>query len=511
MTATLAPAEGESPAPAATDRNLDALRPPPLHDRLAGWLWPLAITVIAGVLRFYRITVPPAFVKGKPSYTFDEVYYTVDAHSLLQFGVERGANCKGPGLAVHPPLGKWMMAVGEWMFGYVDCAGHEHGNAALGWRFSAAVFGTLAVLILARTARRMFRSTVLGCLAGLLLALDGMALVQSRTGLLDIFVMFWVVAGMGALVRDRDWMRERLADGLPVGFWRPWQLIAGVCLGGALATKWTGLYVIVALSAVAIAWDIGARRSIGAPHPVRAALRRDGGGWLTAWIVVPVAVYTASFTGWFVTHYGYLRNDYGKGIYNTWRAWWHWHQWAYNFHEHLDTRHPYQSDSPFQWLVQGRPTLLAYTSTPKGAACTSVNGCSSTVLDLGNVAIWWVALLAVLGCIWLWFARRDWRAAFVLVGVAADILPWLPYPARTKFSFYALPMLPFLILAICLMAGLVLGQRTDPESRRLWGALSVAGYAVLVIAAFIYFYPVWTYVRIPYNSWHARIWFPGWF
>ena len=52
------------------------------------------------------------------------------------------------------------MAVGEWMFGYIDCDGHPHGNPALGWRFSAAVFGTLAVLILARTARRMFRSTL---------------------------------------------------------------------------------------------------------------------------------------------------------------------------------------------------------------------------------------------------------------------------------------------------------------------------------------------------------------
>ena len=507
MTATLAP----PPAPAVPDRASEALRPPPLHDRLAGWLWPLAITVLAGVLRFYRITSPAAIVKGKPSYTFDEVYYTVDAHSLLQFGVEKGEHCVGPGLAVHPPLGKWLMAIGEWMFGYIDCAGHPHGNPALGWRFSAAVFGTLAVLILARTARRMFRSTLLGCLAGLLLALDGMELVHSRTGLLDIFLMFWVVAALGAVVRDRDWGRQRLADGGKLGFWRPWRLVAGVCLGAALATKWSGLYVVVALSAIVLAWDIGARRSAGAAHPVRRTARRDLAGWLANFVAVPVVVYTASFTGWFVTHSGYLRNDYGKGIYNTWRAWWHWHQWAYNFHEHLSTRHPYQSDSPFQWLIQGRPTLLAYTSTPRGPLCHSVTGCSSTVLDLGSPAIWWPAILALLGCGWLWLARRDWRAALVLVGVAADILPWLPYPSRTKFDFYALPMLPFLILGLCAMAGLALGQRTDPERRRLWGALTVGGYAMLVIVAFWYFYPIWTDARISYDSWHAHIWFPGWF
>jgi dolichyl-phosphate-mannose-protein mannosyltransferase len=224
-----------------------------------------------------------------------------------------------------------------------------------------------------------------------------------------------------------------------------------------------------------------------------------------------MVVYTASFAGWFATHYGYKRNDYGKGVYNTWRAWWHWHQWAYDFHTTLDTRHPYQSDSPFQWLLQGRPTLFAYTSTGHGAKCSALNGCSQTVLDLGSPAIWWPAILAVLVCVWLWVGRRDWRAALILVGVAADIVPWLPYPSRTKFDFYALPMLPFLILALCAVAGLAIGQRTDSEVRRLVGAGAVALYAMLVIVCFWYFYPIWTYVKIPYNSWSDRIWFPGWF
>ena len=507
MTATLAP-----PQAAAIPRGPgEALRPAPMTDRLYGWLGPLLITVLAGVLRFYRITQPPAVVNGKVTFTFDEVYYTTDAHSLLQFGVERGEHCVGPGLAVHPPLGKWMMAVGEWMFGYIDCAGKPHGDPALGWRFSAAVVGTLAILIFARTVRRMFRSTLIGCLAGLLLSLDGMELVQSRIGLLDIFLMFWIVAALACVIRDRDWGRERLADGLTLSFWRPWRLYAGLCLGGALATKWTGLYVAIALSAVVLAWDTGARRSAGNLRPVRASLRRDGAGWLANFIVVPAMVYTASFAGWFATHYGYMRGDYGKGAYNTWRAWWHWHEWVYTFASTLTKRHPYQSNSPFQWLVQGRPTLFAYTSTPHGKLCAAANGCSSTVLDLGNPAIWWPAILALLGCIWLWVARRDWRAALVLVGVAADILPWLPYPLRTKFNFYALPMLPFLIIGLCLMAGLILGHRDDGEVRRLTGAISVGLYALLVVIAFWWFFPIWTDVRIPYNEWNARIWFPGWF
>ena len=63
--------------------------------------------------------------------------------------------------------------------------------------------------MLVRIARRMFRSTVLGCAAGLLMALDGLHFVLSRTALLDIFLMLFVLAAFGALVLDRDARRRR--------------------------------------------------------------------------------------------------------------------------------------------------------------------------------------------------------------------------------------------------------------------------------------------------------------
>ena len=55
----------------------------------------------------------------------------------------------------------------------------------------------------------MFGSIVLGCAAGLLMAFDGMHFVLSRTALLDIFLMFFVLAAFGALVLDRDQRRPR--------------------------------------------------------------------------------------------------------------------------------------------------------------------------------------------------------------------------------------------------------------------------------------------------------------
>ena len=115
--------------------------------------------------------------------------------------------CSGTGCGeyvVQPPLGKLLMAVGEWLFGLTT----------LGWRVAPALIGTLAVLVMCRVARRLTRSTLLGCTAGLLLSLDGLEFVLSRTGILDIFLMFFVLAAFGALVVDRDVSRGRLAEAM---------------------------------------------------------------------------------------------------------------------------------------------------------------------------------------------------------------------------------------------------------------------------------------------------------
>ena len=181
--------------------------------RWSAWGGPLLVALFAGVLRFRQLGSPRAVI-------FDETYYAKDAWSLLQYGYEgtwpKNANdaiLQSPpsvplspeaSYVVHPPVGKWMIAAGEWLFGLNP----------FGWRFMAALLGTLSVLMLCRIGRRLFRSTALGCLAGLLLAVDGLHFVMSRAALLDVVLMFWVLAAFGCLLVDRDRTRARLADAL---------------------------------------------------------------------------------------------------------------------------------------------------------------------------------------------------------------------------------------------------------------------------------------------------------
>lgn len=531
---------------------------------LLGWLTTGSIALLAGILRFWNITQPRGFY-------FDEVYYTKDAWGLLTAGYEiNSTTCSGGAYVVHPPFGKWLMAASEGIFGYTDCAGVAHGSPELGWRFSSALFGTLAVLVLARAARRMFRSTVLGCFAGLLLAMDGLEFVQSRIGILDIFLMTGIVVALACLLLDRDDGRTRLANRLlpasaadlprpatatrtvdtpsttdvtsttsgdgagdgdtarqpaaesggrqerlrelygPRLGLRPWRLAAGVALGLSLGVKWSALYSIIGLSALAIAWDIGARRTGGARRPVLGALRRDLPLWLTGFVLVPILVFLATWTGWFVTDGGYYRTYYGDGFVQAWHAWWKYQMAVLKFHEGLDQGHA-SASHPMSWLVLGRPVAYYYSGPRFGTeGCAAQAGCSREVLALGNPAVWWGGTACLVAMLVWWVSRRDWRGALVLVGFGSAFLPWLLFPNRTMFFFYALPSLPFLVLGITAVAGLVLGPRDASDARRLAGALVVGVYTIIVVLLFAYFYPILAAQVIPYSSWRARMWLPGW-
>ena len=300
---------------------VDRLRVPMPADRITGWVVTLAITAIAFVIRLVNLGYPNKLV-------FDETYYAKDAYSLLQHGYERewkpDANAKivagnldvmqdTASFIVHPPVGKWLIAGGEQLFGM----------NSFGWRFAALVFGSLLILVTIRLVRRVSRSTLIGGLAGLLLTFDGLAFMMSRTALLDIFLAFFVVAAVSCLAADRDWFRNRLADHLerpgcptcggrfgPALVIRPWRIAAGLCFGLAVGTKWNALYVLAAFALLSLAWDVGARRLAGAGGRANHGILRDGIPAFVSLVVLAGAVYVVTWAGWFATSGGY---DAGLG------------------------------------------------------------------------------------------------------------------------------------------------------------------------------------------------------
>lgn len=499
---------------------------------------PLLVMLLASLTRLVGLGQPDELI-------FDETYYVKDAYTLMNLGYEGAwpadANTSfnagltdiysaAPSFIAHPPIGKWIIAMGLAVFGA--------GNS-FGWRIGVAICGILLVLVTMLIAHLLFRSTLLTVIAGGLLAIDGNAIVMSRVALLDTILALMALVGVLFVLLDRAYVRRRI-DGWvtargdaphdqqsgPLLLWRPWLLAASVTFGLASGVKWNGVYFLAAFAVYALVADLLARRAAGIPSWWRAILTQ---GPLTFLLTIPLAaaVYVASWTGWFVTQGGYYRqwiqNEGGVAwngalawVPTTFQNWWHYQATMYAYHVGESTPHNYQAN-PLTWLLLVRPTSMFYREYENGAS-------AATILDVANPLIWWAssaaAIFLLVRIIVVLVKRRTapdsvagvsvWREAFVLVGVGAGYLPWLMYLNRTVFQFYTIAFEPYLILGLTLTIGLLLGSARDPAPRRTAAVRVVGIFLGVCLVLSVYFWPAWTGLETPKWFVLSHFWFRTW-
>lgn len=498
----------------------------------------LAAVAIAGVVRLWDL--------GRPAdRVFDEIYYSKDACVYLgrapsDCGIRSDderywIDTRGETSWVHPPLGKWVIAAGE----------ATGGADAFGWRLSSAVVGTASVAIVAVIAQLLFGSPLWTFLAGLLLATEHLHFVQSRTAMLDIFLAFWVVLAFLFLLLDRRWIERRAparaptapdrpdvaspspappdrpdaatATRPPAPLWRPWRLASGIALGAAVATKWSGLSAVAAAALLALLWERSRRRGGGGTsRPLLGAVREESFGIVVAFLLVPIAVYLVSYSGWFV------EQGASPG------AWWRLQADMAEYHLNLETVdaetgdaiHPYLSDA-WTWLVMRRPVAYYYREV-------GPEKLRAEIVGIGNPAIFWTSLVAIPYLAVAWWRRRDWHAGFVLVPIVGQYGPWF-LASRPLFFFYMTPIVPFLVLGLVYGLRRLSAYRVRLEDRLADGTVLVTmsrhrpfqpvviALVVLSVGLFAWFWPVLTGQPIPPSAsilegggWRERIWFDSW-
>lgn len=567
------------PVPPARVRARNPIARLPLSKKAIGWLAPLGLTVLALVLRLIHLGDPRRFA-------FDETYYAKDAWSLLNNGFVQtyledadgkpktdidadilsghttGIWTGEPSLAVHPDVGKWLIAGGEHLFGMDP----------FGWRIASAIAGALMVLVMCRLVRRMTGSTLLGCVAGALLMLDGLHFVLSRLALLDIFLALFLLCAIACLVADRDWHRARLAAlepeppaGIahrgrpgwgPLILFRPWLLAAGICFGLAIGTKWTALYPLAAFGILCWLWSAGARRGLGISRPVLKGAIVDGIPAFLHLVVVGLLVYIATWGGWLAhadeyeehlssTQYrqytgeGHCAEDDdsfvatnldpdrrwptaeepdASGPAEAWqslRSLWYYHQDVYTFHTHfLNCSEHFYESQPAGWLLVNRPVGVAVTNdiSPDTPGCDAApdSDCIRQVLLIGTPVLWWGGCLALLFAAAMWIGARDWRYGVAVAGTLSTWLPWMLYDDRPIFLFYAVAILPFVVIAITLAIGALIGPSRDPSPRRTVGVVISGAFFILVLLNFAWFWPIFTNQMITHTEWLDRVWFSRW-
>ncbi|MSZ53770.1 MAG: phospholipid carrier-dependent glycosyltransferase [Actinobacteria bacterium] len=409
------------------------------------------ITLFSLFLRLWNLNKPKGFI-------FDEVYYAKNANSLITHGVELNSANQSE-FVVHPPLGKWLIGIGIKLFG----------NNEFGWRISAAVFGTLSILLIYLIAQRLFNSYLLSNIAAGLMALDGLNLVMSRVALLDIFLMFFILLATYLFMRNQYWL-------------------TGIALGMATGIKWSGAYLIPIFLILSVNF-------------VRTGLIRQALMRISQFIIIPIFTYLITWSGWLFTSNGWDRNWAATQpkafLPDVIRNLWHYHSEILNFHTGLDDTHSY-SANPWSWLILGRPTSFFY-ETPKKCGATS---CSQEILAIGTPLLWWSAVIALVVVIGYWLSKREPITTLIITGLAATYLPWFFFQSRTMFYFYAVSVSPFLILALVFLISKLIEAGVD----RGWIYLFIS----VIFLNFIYFLPIWVGIEIPYSQWLNRMWLPSW-
>lgn len=495
--------------------------------RLWHWGVPAVVLVVASVTRLWNLGAPRALV-------FDETFYVKDAWTLWNLGYEAQWSAEAdtlfaagntdifttdPSFVVHPPLGKWLIALGMAAFGPEN---------PVGWRISTAVVGILAVVLIMLIAKRLLGSTLLAGIAGGLMAIDGNAIVMSRVALLDNFVMFFVLLGFGALLLDREWSIHRLTAKVrerpdstwgPVLLWRPWLFAMGLALGLAAAVKWNGLYFLAFFALYSVLSDALLRRRLGVPFWLSGALLKQAPVSFVLSVPIALVAYLSTWVRWFQTEGGYYR-QWATEPGNAWtglfdwvplavQSFVHFEQSVYNYHVGEMRPHSYQAN-PLTWLLMVRPTSMYYSGSEYGQNGCLADTCGISITGIANPLIWWAATAACLYLVYRLVREREWKVGVILLGLGAGYLPWLMYLGRTVFQFYTIAFEPFMILGLTFVIGLLVGQRDDPAWLRVRGFGIVGVFLVACAALSVYFWPLWAGIQLDYASLASHWWLPTW-
>jgi dolichyl-phosphate-mannose-protein mannosyltransferase len=492
---------------------------------------PIVVFLIAALARLWNLGHPAQLV-------FDETFYVKDGWSLVNLGYSSTwPDNANDGFAtgnvntftttgsyvVHPPLGKWIIGAGMAAFGPEN---------PVSWRIMTALVGILAVVVLFFIARSLFHSTLLAGLAAGLFAIDGNAIVMSRVALLDNFVMFFALLGFGAMLLDRRWSARRLDDWVarqranggqlrfgPTMLYRPWLVAAAVAFGLTSAVKWSGLYFLAAFAVYSVVVDALARRRRGIPLWFTDTLVRQAPASFVLTVPIALAVHMSTWISWFTTSGGYGRT-WADSDGNAWtgifswvphsiQSWLHYQEMVYTFHVNESQPHPYAAN-PLGWLLMIRPTSMYYQGATNGQLGCTFDSCGSSIAGIANPLIWWAGSAALVYLVFRLLQHRDWKAGFILMGIVGGYLPWMLYLNRTVFQFYTIAFEPYMMLALAMAIGAILGNRRDSSWQRQRALRFVGLYLALVVAVSIFFWPLWSATQIDFTLMRAHWWLPLW-
>lgn len=413
---------------------------------------------------------------------FDEVYYVPFALDYL-----KGA----PSFDAHPPLGKYFIALGLWL-GQWPAAGLNWPTlevegmvvSPLAFRWLNAGVGAAVPVLLAALAFALSaghspqRRHRFALLAGGLMALEGLTLVESRLALINIYGLALGLLGQWA------WLRARQSQH-PARWWS----VAGIALGAAINVKWNWAAFWLGL----LLWDL-----ISSNQNLKSKIQNSQ-RWLYLGLV-PLATYTLLW----LPHLALT----GESLVQV-------HRQIWSIHQSIGTGagHLYCS-AWHSWPLMLRPVAYFYERA---------EGTATAIHAMGNPALWWLSTAAVLSLLLGWlgrrmaanteFAKRPPRGtaccapthrpvvAFILLNYLANWLPWA-LVSRCTFLYHTMGMIAFSTLGLAwLMAQWIENSRHRLLAAVLFGAIALS---------FWFWLPLYLGIPLSTEALQRRWLLPGW-
>ena len=443
---------------------------------------------------------------------FDEIYHARTGYEFLKGTV--------PYETTHPPLGKVLISAWIAVFGMTP----------FGWRFAGALAGILMLPGMYLIGKQLTKKTWLAVMACLLMALDCFHLTQTQIATIDSFPVLFIIFAYFFMLRfvQTDIIREKLRVSMVS------LSLSGLFMGLAIASKWIGIYAGAGL-AVLFFWHcirtirIHNKKERKEDHPEISVTNDEAHlqmksilnklAVICLWcvlffVVIPGIIYLISYIPYMAYNSKRIQSisDY---LNEVWRC--QINMLNYHSTPGLGMDHPFYSPW-WQWPIMGKP--MFYASKQYLPYDYPVH---HSIFAFGNPVIWYSALIALLVCMYrlissnryrieqndyLWHIHAksgDSRYFFVIIGLLAQYLPWVPVP-RGTYIYHYFASLPFLMTAVCLCF--------DIKERKYEKTCIIIATVYLIAAAvfFVLLFPYASGMNVS-DAWldigrhFARIWY----
>ena len=441
----------------------------------AYWLI-LIILFIGSSLRFYNLGLIPGPV-------FDEVFYPVFALKYLQ-----GETF----FSVHPPLGSYILTFGMFVYDLLPwtedidfVASNIDSINPLSYRWIGAVSGVGLIYVGYRLALELYNKKIFASLVAIFFALDGSLLVDSRLGLINIYLTLFGFSAMLFFIKG--------IKSQSIGQF----LMSGLMLGAVISVKWNGLGFWLSLLMFSFLLFAFNKAKINSDIKFKSCDLRQA----SLVFILPFFLYFAVWLPELAHNENTLLDRHSQMV-------------SYHFDTTAQKPHPYSSPW-YTWPMMIRPIGYFFDST----TILSLDGVTSenfkAIHLLPNPAINFLSFISIIVLTFKWVEmisktlgtrkvhEEFYSIGLILIGFYANFLPWA-LASRSTFMYHYQPAACFAFMAL---AFLLYKQATKNEIENM--ILFYAALTLILFAA-VYWLPLQLGLEISSISFYSRMWFETW-